>query len=63
LTRARAANLYDVDIFTMHPQKELPVSVIGFDDTDGLFATYKMGFADARSGFVPFVSAAPGENA
>ncbi len=52
--RATAANLYDVDIFTMRPEKELPVAVIGFDDADGIFETYKLGFADAAHGFAPF---------
>lgn len=49
-----ASNLFDVDIFTIRPKKELPVAVIGFDDADGIFATYKLGFNDAATGFVPF---------
>ena len=49
-----ASNLFDVDIFTIRPKKELPVAVIGFDDADGIFSTYKLGFNDAAAGFVPF---------
>lgn len=52
--RDAAANLYDVDIFTMRPERELPVAMIGFDDAKGLFATYKLGFADAARGFTRF---------
>ncbi|MEO9169664.1 MAG: patatin-like phospholipase family protein [Candidatus Aquilonibacter sp.] len=53
-TRSVASSLYDVDIFTLRPKKELPVAVIGFDDAEGLFTTYKLGFADASGGFSPF---------
>ena len=51
---AVASNLFDVDIFTIRPKKELPVAVIGFDDANGIFATYELGFDDAANGFVPF---------
>ncbi len=49
-------SLYDVDIRTLRPQKELPVDVIGFDDERPLMDTYRIGYADARRGFTPYTA-------
>ncbi|MHB8146002.1 MAG: patatin-like phospholipase family protein [Vulcanimicrobiaceae bacterium] len=47
-------SLYDVNIRTLRPQKELPVDVIGFDDERMVMETYRLGFDDARRGFAPY---------
>jgi predicted acylesterase/phospholipase RssA len=52
--RALAAALYDSDIYQIQPLDELPVGVIGFDDRDNIYKTFKLGFEDARRGFVPY---------
>jgi len=52
--RALAASLYDSAIFQIQPMDELPVGVIGFDDRDNIYKTFKLGFEDARRGFVPY---------
>jgi predicted acylesterase/phospholipase RssA len=53
-TRALASALYDSDIFQIQPMDELPVGVVGFDDRDNIYKTFKIGFEDARRGFVPY---------
>jgi predicted acylesterase/phospholipase RssA len=53
--QAFTASLYDSDIFQMQPVDELPVNVIGFDDRDNIYKTFKIGFSDAAAGFVPYV--------
>ncbi len=50
-----AARLYDSDISIVRPTSELPVSVVGFDDAENIFATYRLGFEAARGGFEPYV--------
>jgi predicted acylesterase/phospholipase RssA len=45
---------YDSDIYQLQPQDELPVGVVGFDDPENLYKTFKIGFEDARRGFVPY---------
>jgi predicted acylesterase/phospholipase RssA len=52
--RLFAAALYDSDIYQMQPEDELPVGVVGFDDRDNIYKTFKIGFEDARRGFVPY---------
>jgi predicted acylesterase/phospholipase RssA len=52
--RALAAALYDSDIYQIQPLDELPVGVIGFDDRENIYKTFKLGFEDARRGFVPY---------
>lgn len=52
--RVLTAALYDSDIYQMQPQDELPVGVIGFDDRENIYKTFKIGFEDARRGFVPY---------
>lgn len=53
--QAFAASLYDSDIYQMQPVHELPVNVIGFDDGKNIYNTFKIGFSDAATGFVPYV--------
>jgi len=52
--RALAAALYDSDIYQIQPMDELPVGVIGFDDRENIYKTFKIGFEDARRGFAPY---------
>jgi predicted acylesterase/phospholipase RssA len=52
--RALAAALYDSDIYQIQPLDELPVGVIGFDDRENIYKTFKLGFEDARRGFAPY---------
>ncbi len=49
-----ASILYDSEIYQMQPQDELPVGVVGFDDRDNIYKTFKIGFEDARRGFAPY---------
>jgi predicted acylesterase/phospholipase RssA len=49
-----ASVLYESDIFQMQPQDELPVGVVGFDDRENIYKTFKIGFEDARRGFTPY---------
>lgn len=49
-----AAVLYESEIFQMQPQDELPVGVVGFDDRENIYKTFKIGFEDARRGFAPY---------
>jgi predicted acylesterase/phospholipase RssA len=51
---ALAAVLFESEIFQMQPQDELPVGVVGFDDRDNIYKTFKIGFEDARRGFAPY---------
>ncbi len=53
--RAFAATLFDSDIAIVRPEKELPVSIVGFDDAENLFKTFALGFEAARAGFTPYV--------
>ncbi|MDE2480947.1 MAG: patatin-like phospholipase family protein [bacterium] len=53
--RAFAARLFDSEIAVVRPERELPVSVVGFDDAANIFATFKLGFEAARAGFAPYV--------
>jgi predicted acylesterase/phospholipase RssA len=46
-----ASVLYESDIYQMQPQDELPVGVVGFDDRDNIYKTFKIGFEDAARGF------------
>jgi predicted acylesterase/phospholipase RssA len=46
-----ASVLYEADIYQMQPQDELPVGVVGFDDRDNIYKTFKIGFEDAARGF------------
>lgn len=52
--RVFASTLYDSDIYQVQPQDELPVGVVGFDDRENIYKTFKIGFEDARRGFVPY---------
>jgi predicted acylesterase/phospholipase RssA len=45
------AALYDTDIYQLQPASALPVAVVGFDDRENIYKTFKMGFADAAKGF------------
>lgn len=49
-----ASILYDSDIYQMQPQDELPVGVVGFDDRENIYKTFKIGFEDAARGFFPY---------
>jgi predicted acylesterase/phospholipase RssA len=51
---ALASVLYESDIYQMQPQDELPVGVVGFDDRENIYKTFKIGFEDARRGFSPY---------
>ena len=31
-----------------------PVGVVGFDDRENIYKTFKIGFEDARRGFMPY---------
>jgi predicted acylesterase/phospholipase RssA len=53
--QAFAERLYATDIYRLRPEQMLTVSVIGFDDRNALFETYKTGFADGRRGFTKYV--------
>jgi len=46
--------LYSSHFFVIRPAKVLPVPVGGFDDRENLFATYVLGFEDAKKGFEKF---------
>jgi predicted acylesterase/phospholipase RssA len=46
--------LFATQIFRIQPQKQLAVGVAGFNDREDLFTTFKTGFNDAASGFVPY---------
>jgi predicted acylesterase/phospholipase RssA len=46
--------LFESDIYQMQPQDELPVGVVGFDDRENIYKTFKIGFEDARRGFIPY---------
>ena len=48
-----ASILYDSDIYQMQPQDELPVGVVGFDDRENIYKTFKIGFEDARARLLP----------
>ncbi len=52
--RLFAATLFDSDIYQIQPVEELPVGVVGFDDRENLYKTFKAGFAAASRGFVPY---------
>lgn len=41
----------NVNLFQIQPKKELPVDVVGFDQREQLYATYKVGFEAALAGF------------
>ena len=43
------------NFYVLHPNEDLEVSVIGFDDGVKLYASYKAGYADAAHGFQPYV--------
>ncbi|MGB6984540.1 MAG: patatin-like phospholipase family protein [Candidatus Aquilonibacter sp.] len=49
-----ASVLYESDIYQMQPQDELPVGVVGFDDRDNIYKTFKIGFEDAARGFTAY---------
>lgn len=49
-----ASVLYESDIFRMQPQDELPVGVVGFDDRENIYTTFKIGFEDAHRGFFAY---------
>jgi predicted acylesterase/phospholipase RssA len=49
-----ASVLYESDIYQMQPQDELPVGVVGFDDRENIYKTFKIGFEDAARGFSPY---------
>ncbi len=49
-----ASVLYESDIYQLQPQDELPVGVVGFDDRDNIYKTFKIGFEDAARGFTPY---------
>jgi len=49
-----ASLLYESDIYQMQPQDELPVGVVGFDDRENIYKTFKIGFEDAARGFTPY---------
>jgi predicted acylesterase/phospholipase RssA len=49
-----AGVLFESDIYQMQPQDELPVGVVGFDDRENIYKTFKIGFEDARRGFSPY---------
>lgn len=53
--RQLSATLFASNFFFIRPAKELPVSVGGFDDAENIFATFKLGFEDIRTGFAPYV--------
>jgi predicted acylesterase/phospholipase RssA len=48
------AKIFETNIYQMFPRQVLPVGIAGFNDRDHLFATYAMGFDDAKAGFTPY---------
>ena len=52
--RRISALLFASDFYLIRPQNVLPVSVAGFDDPDAIYNTYKIGFEDAKNGFIKF---------
>jgi predicted acylesterase/phospholipase RssA len=48
------SNLYDANFFVIQPQKELPVDVVGFDQSERLWETYQLGFNAAHAGFAAY---------
>jgi len=49
-----ALKLYASDFYLIRPQSVLPVAVGGFDDANGIFNAYKLGFEDAKNGFIKY---------
>jgi predicted acylesterase/phospholipase RssA len=52
--RAFIDETFDVDIFLMRPERELPVQVAAFDDAKGIAATYELGRQAGLAGFAPY---------
>jgi predicted acylesterase/phospholipase RssA len=49
--RAFLQDSFDVDLFLIRPERELPVQVAGFDDADGIAKTYEFGRQAGLAGF------------
>ena len=47
-------SLYDANFFVMQPKAELPVAVVGFDQSEKLWETYQLGFNAAHTGFATY---------
>lgn len=47
----------NVNLFQIRPKKELPVDLVGFDQREQLYATYKVGFEAALTGFETYTFA------
>ena len=47
-------SLYEANFFVMRPERELPVEVVGFDQSERLWETYKIGFNAAHAGFATY---------
>jgi predicted acylesterase/phospholipase RssA len=45
------AEIFDVDLFVMRPERELPVEAGGFDDADAIEKTYELGRLSGLAGF------------
>ena len=48
------ATLFDTDIYQVQPTAVLPVGIVGFDDRENIYKTFKLGFEAARTGFTPY---------
>jgi predicted acylesterase/phospholipase RssA len=50
-----AQSLYAANLFVIHPETDLAVSVVGFDDGDNIYKTFETGFYDAQKrGFTAY---------
>ncbi len=49
-----AEGLLECAIATLQPKRELPVGVVGFDDRENIYKSFKIGFEDAARGVCPY---------
>jgi predicted acylesterase/phospholipase RssA len=54
LIKALANLLYDTKYFVLRPEKTLPATMLGFDDSSAIRETYQQGVRDGTAGFKPF---------
>jgi predicted acylesterase/phospholipase RssA len=53
--KAFAQTLYAANVFVIRPDADLAVDVVGFDDRDNIYETFKTGFHDAQArGFTAY---------
>ncbi|HEY4433303.1 MAG TPA: patatin-like phospholipase family protein [Candidatus Cybelea sp.] len=54
LLEAFIENVPATSLRYIRPKKVLPVAVVGFDDTDGIYNAYRIGWEDVTNGFSPY---------